>query len=127
MGTKSHPDMGKESTEEREDPVVRDIVSALQGFANDTVLKVVPLPRQMSSKSAGRRLGEDTTEIHLTVDLYVSHFSFRRTVVSFATEDLLELTNLLWFSMQQETMEEQWVKLRKDNDRVMKLLQLMKK
>jgi len=125
--TKSQGNEGKETADEREDPKVRDIVSNLQGFVNDTILTVLP-ERQTDSRRPpeGKRYSEDRTETQLTADLYVSHFSLRRTVVSVPTEDLLDLTNLLWTNMQQDTMEELSIKLQKDNDCVLRLLQRMK-
>jgi hypothetical protein len=44
----------------------------------------------------GLKITEDTTEMQLTVELFTSHLSLRRSFVRMPTSDLLELANMLW-------------------------------
>lgn len=57
-------------------------------------LTCMKLLRTFSTR--GLKVTEDTSEMQLTVELFTSHLSLRRSFVRMPTSDLLELANMLW-------------------------------
>jgi alpha-tubulin suppressor-like RCC1 family protein len=77
-------------------------------------------------------LGQDDTEMDLTVDLYRAHLSLSKCTVNLPTEDMLEFTNLLWRHMDDfdggyEESEGSGIRLDvKEKDRIYLLLEAMR-
>jgi hypothetical protein len=84
----------------QEDAVAKQAALDLKQFTCKVLLSVLqPSPGGETS----HLYMKDETETELTVDLYMSHYDMRRTSVSIATSDMLQLTNILHFNMKPDS------------------------
>merc|ERR1712137_95037 len=104
MGHKSSLDATKAS--EKEESTLRDLTAALQDFTNKELVQVLQHRTEEDGKRSQCELGSDTTNTQLTVDLYTSHFSLHKAIVSVSTSDLLDLADMLWKYTGKSTAEE---------------------
>jgi hypothetical protein len=111
---------GTGGTLEKEKEISRNCADKLREMAQDELLKVFKT----------EELGQDDTEMDLTVDLYLSHLTLEKSTVGLSTEDMLEFTNFLWKNMEDIGYDEEagnGICLdTKDNDRVYLLLAAMR-
>jgi len=99
VSQRSYMDFGTDGVIEKEEPLARDCAQSLHAATNEVLLSCLRMRGAAGSKSfnvSSRVYEEDTTDTQLIVNLYEAHYSLRRTVVSFSTEELMELANLLW-------------------------------